>query len=318
MELEQEILNVQKKYRDYILEVAQKPNYPQKIENLDALLTKYYEYCSKHNLDLFDISLQNVLESLYILDSEPILMEMEEEKIGSAIEHLQEVLEHNKEQIKDGITEEEAQTILQYVVLNTRKNFMNRMQVDLRTHNLKGCCKLAQELSMNLLEALGLSITVNDDTIFTGRTTPTHYFGTVAIPIKENDILFMQHYLVDITYRQFFTLNRCHHGLTKVKNAIPPEAGYFVCQTQQGQMMASQILKNGYIKLNKEYAKIYGLGFALRFIYNQPEMIEQYFTEDSNQYLNRMFKQQNSLHLNVEKLTKLGYTMELPTKEKSL
>lgn len=318
MELEQDMINVQKKYRDYILEVAQKPNYPKKVENLDALLVKYCEYCSKHNLELFDMPLQNVLESLYIIDSEPVLEEIEEEKINSAIEHLQEVLEKNKEKITDGITKEEAETILQFVVFNTRQNFINMAHVDLRTHNLKGCCKLAQELSMNLFKNLGLAITVNDDTIFTGRSTPTHFFGTVAIPVKEEEFLSIQNYLIDVTYRQFFTLNRCHHGLTKVKNAIPPEAGYFVCQSQQGQMIASQILKNGYIKLNKEIAKIYGLGFALRFIYNQSEMVEQYFTEESNQYLNRMLNQQNTLHLDTDKLARLGYTMEFPTKEKSL
>ena len=54
-------------------------------------------------------------------------------------------------------------------------------------------------------------------------------------------------FLIDVTYRQFFSTILCMEDRYELKGAqsFAPEAGYFMIQTEKRKQIASQILKNG-------------------------------------------------------------------------
>ena len=61
------------------------------------------------------------------------------------------------------------------------------------------------------LEKLGLSVTKNTAEASFDYSLH-HAFGTVKIPILENATLKEEFFLIDPTYKQFFTAVRCNFG----------------------------------------------------------------------------------------------------------
>ena len=76
--------------------------------------------------------------------------------------------------------------------------------------------------------------------------------------INENDKINEEHFLIDTTYIQFFTKDKCNRGMYYY-NEQKPSPGYFV----KNKIVANEIINKGYIKLNKEIAKEYGEPFYL-------------------------------------------------------
>ena len=74
---------------------------------------------------------------------------------------------------------------------------------------------------------------------------------------KENDEIKEEHFLIDATYRQFFTKEKCSKGMYYMDKT--PDPGYFV----KNKVFAKELIKNGFIKLNEEVAKEYGEPFYL-------------------------------------------------------
>ena len=84
-----------------------------------------------------------------------------------------------------------------------------------------------------------------------------HAFGTLTLNVKDNDEINEEHFLIDATYRQFFTKEKCNKGMYYMGKT--PDPGYFV----KNKVFAKEIIKNGFIKLNEETAKEYGEPFYL-------------------------------------------------------
>ena len=137
------------------------------------------------------------------------------------------------------------------------------------TDSLSGGCGESQFLTLYPFYELGCPITINNVMDFPNSEKHGHAFGTVTFPIiNENGIITNESYLVDATYRQFFTVLGNHFGRyydLKAKSAAP-DAGYFTIQTKEGRNFAQALLKNGYITLSLENIKIYGEGFSLSLI----------------------------------------------------
>ena len=91
-----------------------------------------------------------------------------------------------------------------------------------------------------------------------------HKFGTVTFTEKNNDKIEEKTYLIDTTYRQFFTSIRCNEGryYTKEENTnkiANPDPGYFI----EDISFAKELITNGYIELTKENSIKYGKPFYL-------------------------------------------------------
>ena len=232
---------------------------PNKHEKLSEVLTTYYKHCYdnnlKPNIDIFALGPLS-----YIIESEPIIFEVNENLASDAFIHLQEVLENNKNGILDGLNESEAKIILEWTIQNARKS-LARDEVDFKNASLTGYCGYAQSLTLLPLIEAGLDITINNTSLLPG-TIFRHAFGTVKIPIKINNQIVIKQFLLDASYRQFFTTAECNPGRYYIHDYdAGPAAGYYVCEKEEGRIFATELLKNGYIELTEQNAKIYGDGF---------------------------------------------------------
>lgn len=312
MDEEYKTIEMQKKYIEYIIDVAQKPDFPNKIENLQFLLEKYKVFCEKYHLETFDTQLNLRFSNLFILESEPLLFEVNIEKVKEAIEHLQEVQKKNQFGLVDGLSDKEAKVLLDWNIQSTRAIFGSK-QIDVLHSSMHGLCKLSQNITLNAFREIGLENIANDDTAFPNVYYPSHSYGIVKIPILENNIPTLKEYLVDVSYRQFFEFLKCY----PLNNTEKPEAGFYTCQTEEGKKFASELLKNGYIELTKENAKLYGIGFSLSSKYcvednpNSMSILEKDFYK-------AMHLHPKSLVLSRENLVTLGYAIDIPSLEPRL
>ena len=153
------------------------------------------------------------------------------------------------------VTTDNAKYILNWAVQNTRK-FISELGISIKGNSLDGYCELAQFVTLYPLEKMGFKVTKNtaqNDFDY----NLNHAFGTLTLNIKENDEIKEEHFLIDATYRQFFTKEKCNKGMYYMGKT--PDPGYFV----KNKVFAKEIIKNGFIKLNEETAKEYGEPFYL-------------------------------------------------------
>jgi len=230
----------------------------EKYSRVTLLWEKYYELKNSLNVELDDdYNLLLMFENeCYKIDVKPINNVPDKELVVQSLKRLEEAKNDNI-----GIDEKDAKIILDYVLYYVRRNF-TYLGIDINKNSMNGFCELAQSLSMRPFEELGLKVTKNlaeDDFGYIEH----HAFGTVTIPINDNDKVVEQTYLIDPTYRQFFTSTRCHEGMYYIKDKDTdkykaPDPGYFVENIE----FARELMSKGYIELNEENAKVYGSSFS--------------------------------------------------------
>ena len=226
---------------------------------LSTLWTRYYKLSEKLNIKLdeaYNLYLIGENES-YIIYQEPERKKIDKEKLQQTLNHYKEIKNNG---FKEGLSDEEIKILLDYSVENARKAFDN-LGINVKTNSLNGLCELGQALTIMPLENLGLEVTKNTAT--TCFNYPfNHAFGTVTFPYQDNDKVVNKTYLVDSTYRQFFSTMRCNEGryYTEEENTnlkVAPDPGYFVTD----EIFAKTLMKDGYIELTKDNAKKYGEAF---------------------------------------------------------
>lgn len=246
-------------YVNKILKIANS-NIPKKHVILTNILNKYYEFCYKNKLDAMFPEFYHLFNSSYIIESKPLIFEVPEEDVKKAVMHLKEVQDNLKNNIPDGISLEEAKLLLDWDVQNARK-ILRELEPDLENSSLDGCCGYGQALTLLPFQELGLETTVNNASQFP-MARYRHAFGTVTLPIKEDNNCYQKRYLLDVTYRQFFSSILCAYGRYYCNNMdSAPSAGYYICQTEKGISFATELLKNGYIELDFGNIYYYGYGF---------------------------------------------------------
>ena len=220
-----------------------------KHEVLSKLWTDYYKLSEKYNIKLdFAYQLYLIGESeSYIIKEEPKRFVVDENRLDEAIDSYQ----------KDNdLTDEEIEILLQASVMNARRGF-ETLGIDIKNNSLNGFCELGQALSLMPLENIGLEVTKSSATGSFDYPF-NHVFGTVTFPYDGAT----KTYLIDTTYRQFFTTNRCNEGryYQEEENTglkVAPDPGYFV----EDENFARSLMRNGYIELTKETATKYGEAF---------------------------------------------------------
>lgn len=220
-----------------------------KHQVLSDLWTKYYKLSEKTGIKLdFAYQLYLIGESeSYIINQEPERFVVDKDELNIAINHLEE---------GNGLTIDEIETLLQASVENARSNFDN-LGIDVKTNSLNGFCELGQALTLMPLENLGLKVTKNSAKESFAYPF-NHAFGTVTFPYNGDEIT----YLIDSTYRQFFTTNRCNEGryYQEEENTglkVAPDPGYFM----EDEIFARNLMRDGYVPLTRENAKKYGEAF---------------------------------------------------------
>lgn len=246
-----------------ILEVYNTPmENDQKHRVLSELWTRYYKLAKEEGISLdqaYRLYLLGENES-FILDQPPEEKKVDQEMLQKSVEHVRQIISSGAK--TDGLEKEEIEALLDWSVQNTRKEWRH-LGLDVQTNSLNGLCEMGQALSLLPFENLGLVVTKNQaEDCF---SYPLHHcFGTVTFPKKETptDSVATTTYLIDTTYRQFFTTVRCNAGrydTLEENKKIPaaPDPGYFI----EDEQFARELLKKGYILLTEENARKYGEAF---------------------------------------------------------
>lgn len=216
----------------------------------------------------------------YIDETKPYIYKYSDTELVeiSIIERkLKEALQENLEKgcIVKGITEDEAKKIIEWVIQRDRQLLTSCLGENLDDFSLVGCCRLSQEIVDNLLTNIGLTpryLTIGDT--IENYDGDEHGFSTVAIPIiNESEKIEEKNILIDVTYRQFFLTEGYPSVERFIKderfgNKVAPLPGYWCINLPGGLDFAKTLLRNGYIELTPENAKLYGDSFLLSAIRN--------------------------------------------------
>ncbi len=249
-------------YVDTIMDIAKgSPDTIEKSKTLSSLLEKYYKYCYDNGIPNFDSEVYDKgfgkLENYsYIIESEPEIFEVSEEKTIQALKHLEEAMKNG-----EGITEEEAEVLLDWSVQKTRKCLDETSDYGIKNDSLIGTCGVAQMHTLAPFQDIGIKITANNTYNF-GENVGNHAFGTIVLPIEENGNVVEKQYLVDTSFRQFFTTAKCNYGrYYDLERLSGPDPGYYVNKFPNGESIAKDILKKGYTELTNEVLMVYGGSF---------------------------------------------------------
>lgn len=256
-------LKRQKRYEDIINELLDLPESIERNKRLEEAIAKYYELCANSHFKN-NLFLNKRLDKVFIIESSPIIFPIELEQSREIAAKLKNILKINNEtnELIDGITRVEAETLLKTVVGYTRNDFQKESK-NINSDNLAGLCGIAQLLSLYPFYSLGLPVTINNVRNFPEVGINYHAYGTVSFPIKDKDKVEMVTYLVDTTYRQFFNIVNCNYGAYYNKEKQnSPDVGYFVIQSADGKEFATELLKKGFIILNHQNAYLYGHSFS--------------------------------------------------------
>lgn len=136
-----------------------------------------------------------------------------------------------------------------------------------------------------------------------------HYLNIVTIDNEE--------YLIDTTYKQFFKKSKCLLEEIGVPLMCAPDPGTFMTMSEERMQIANKILRDGWIKLEKNTLKNYCDGFTLSFRnglyydYFKPKGYEtNYNDEDYKRFLTGEDNQ-----INHEPLECLGHLRQLCKKK---
>lgn len=266
----------------------------------------------------------------FLMDTEPNMEEYSElrlMKLANTEEKLRKVLEANKENKNQGITEQEAEEILKWTVQNARDELAKDR--NLQEESLLGCCGFGQAITAQTLRNMGLNPNVCNVNPTIGEDTGRHAFITVNIPVKTSEKVEDKMYLVDTTFRQFFLreeITNSRGEFIKDKefgNKVAPMAGYWLLKMQGGRKLAEEILSKGYIELTEERAKLYGDSFILEEkerknptrVPNQKELITGI---DGKQYINNINnpKLHGEIDYDMEDFKGFGINIKTPLMQK--
>lgn len=168
---------------------------------------------------------------------------------------------------------EQATELLKWTVNNTRDNmnFSSKKNSvvfnDVYDNNsLMGFCGFSQFSSLYPLQQLGLEITINN---MMDVCELCHCYGTVTIPIRVNGQIIKKRFLIDCTYRQFFTLP--DNVVSRYLNNYPL-VGFFSSLDEKYTRFSKELLKNGFVEVTNENIKNYLNPFLYSCI--SPENIE--------------------------------------------
>lgn len=183
----------------------------------------------------------------YIIDFKPHKEEMINTNYYADIE--------SKISTGKSITQTEAENFLGMV------NYLIRTKVSPSFTNFENTCDLAQSILGYYLDSINCKVAHCSTQKVIAPKVEGHNFSVVSLNVEGEE----KDYLLDPTYIQFFTKEKCNKERYVVSTRNPnlvlltPAPGFFI--KEEDMDAANFLLKYGYIELTPEYAKIYGDSF---------------------------------------------------------
>ncbi len=196
--------------------------------------------------------------------------------------------------------ENDAKKYLDYIVHYTRKELSK--QCDIRSDSLSKKCSYTSYCLEKICSKLGLDtihFCIDEDL----KEGDYHHFTILKIPLENGTF---KNYLMDCTYRQFFTKGNSNpNRICAMRGDYRGcSIGYYMMQNERRKQIAETILTKGYIEATPEVLKEYfdAIVFSGRDInyykehgldYNNPDDITPSLT--SNEYL-KIIKENKALY----------------------
>lgn len=221
----------------------------------------------------------------YIIDFKPIVInDIDEEKI-SEIEY--------KITNNIFISKEEVKYLLDYVI------YLTRYKINSNLDNYENKCDLAQsmlyyyfkELNCNIYPCMTQNVITNN--------IIGHSFLIINLLVNNQKV----NYLVDPTYIQFFTKEKCSDNKYFINHNPPynilitPDPGYFI--KKEDIQLIKDLINKGYETLTEDIARIYGDSF-----YNTKtgESDKNFKSISGNIYINAFLKGKENISKTIIEL----------------
>ena len=273
-------------------------------ESIKHNLSRYYNLLyyinakkNKERMYVLDGELQRI-PNIFILDDKPTRFSIDESILANL-------------DIEKGLSNDEALTLLRWVVNNARDNLdisnksNNSNQRVYSNNDLSGACGLSQYLTLYPLQKLGLQVTINN---VGDASIIRHAYGTVVIPINEDRQITEKRFLIDCTYRQFFLLKN-----NLISNYInnTPDIGFFVKESEEETRFAKELLSNGFTDGGKEALSLYLKPFyASSLTMDKVFKLDELFNELD--ILDIVLNKGEEFDYDEEEVVSFGMNIELP------
>lgn len=297
-------INWEKEVTKYYNAIMQSYSINKKIDILEELYTYVKEiilYASKvdeaylNNLDdIFNIvcEAEKLLPNIYIIDYKTKFNYEKEENIN---------------------LKEDTNIVLDHLVFKIRKHIFEDLQngcSDLESVNLENKCFWVSEYTQELCQKYHISSELIN--IFPGFNKKLNLFGGGKQHSFNIIYISNKKYIIDCTYKQFFTLRENILQRIGIYDLGGCKAGIFMMMDEKLLKVAKTILENGWIELTDENLKAYLDGFTISYrngLYYEKNKDFTYTTnytaDNYNSFLNG-----ESNQTNYEKIEYLGYQMQ--------
>lgn len=304
------LLLKRQEYIDNILSLAEEQESTVKTIKMESLLNEYYFFCSTYQLPWQFKGCYDILNKSYIIESEPtIITDMDVERVRLAVDN------YNHAKDSDSVISiDDVNVILEYVVQNARKIMSNNL--DINTSSLLGECGHAQNYVVIPLSNIGVQVSVNNSKYFP-YCDSVHAFAVATFDVIEDGKNVKKRFLIDPTYRQFFsTLLACYGRYFlkshNPKQVIAPMAGYHIIREKNGFNIAQKILKDGYIELTDEVLLAYGHSFSLQSVPVDDNSMRQEVLNTPLSAYEKSLRQEDSLYYELLDLMEITEETSFP------
>jgi len=236
------------------------------------------------------------LKGKFIVDSSPIFDFVDNMKI-------------NKDLIADNILNHVIHCVRKYLVL--KYSLRKDRPVDIDCLDFENDCVIASNKVQKLCEQLGIESHIIG--IYPGYDKHSELFYGNGFHMCNIVNIEGEYYLIDCTYRQFFTLKQNILERLGIVELSGVKAGRFMIMNDDRKYVADIILKNGWIKLTDEVLKAYLDGFTISFrngLYYEKTGDFSYTTNYSVDDYIKFLRGEDS-QLNHEDREVLGYQKKL-------
>lgn len=147
---------------------------------------------------------------------------------------------------------------LENIIHKARRIIESECKCDIKESALINKCDYATKVMTKLLEKEQIDYSWMETIDILGNDVLGHSFLTVNYDGVK--------YIVDLTYLQFFTKDRCRIELFKEVDGITilaPDPGYYYIENKDKKEIALHLLEQGYVKLDEDSAKVYLDSFYL-------------------------------------------------------
>lgn len=219
-------------------------------------------------------------------------------KINSTFEEVDmSVIESIENKIKDNIPidEDESEIILDYICFKTKQLISENVNID--TFDNKDI--LATSIINNYFNELGVITHVCNTRLNIDKNVKNNTF--LIVELFETIVDHSAHvpHIVDATYRQFFTKEKCYCNYDN-KKAKKPDPGYYIHPYDREEII--YFLEHGHDYFGHAFAGVYGDSF----LNTLPSIEKNFISKNSSEYYNCFMKGSNIKLISPDELEKNG------------